>query len=99
MKNGVSLLSNTNNKNITRPPRINPAIGEVIIGTITFGQSPSCHLITPQFPFAVATAAPQRPPINAWLELDGKPKNQVIMFQMKAASTALSTVPMVTTSV
>src|SRR5437868_8361169 len=81
------------------PPRMNPATGDEIIGTITFGQSPSCHLITDQLPFAVATAAPQSPPMSAWLELDGNPNNQVTMFQMNAARTALSTVPIVTTPV
>ena len=33
---------------------MNPAIGEVIIGTITFGQTPAFHLITDQLPCAVA---------------------------------------------
>src|SRR5438477_4428406 len=84
---------------MTNPPRMNPAIGDVIIGTITFGQTPAFHLMTDQFPCAVAKAAPQRPPIRAWLELEGKPNHQVVMFQMNAASTAASTVHIVTISV
>src|SRR5256885_9652163 len=65
MKCGVSRCSNRKSKNMTRPPRINPAIGDVIIGTITFGQTPACHLMTDQFPCAVARAAPQRPPMRS----------------------------------
>src|SRR5437588_4419938 len=99
MKYGVNLCKITNNKNITSPPRINPAIGEVIIGTITLGQTPAFHLMTDQFPFAVASAAPQSPPMSALLELDGKPNHHVVMFQMNAASTAASTVHIVTISV
>src|ERR1700746_1963866 len=73
-------------------------MGDVIIGTITFGQTPAFHLITDQWRCAVATAAPPRPPISAWLELEGNPNHHVVMFQMNAARTALRTVPIVTTS-
>src|SRR5881275_1170940 len=72
------------------------AAGDVIIGTTTFGQSPLFHFNTDQFPRAVASAAPQSPPISAWLELDGKPTHQVVIFQAKAAMSAHSTVAMVT---
>src|SRR5260370_2059822 len=99
MKKGVNRWSRTKSKNIPKPPGINPATGEVIIGTITFGQTPAFHLMTDQLPWAVANAAPQRPPMSAWLELDGKPNHHVVMFQMNPASTALSTVHIVTTSV
>src|SRR5438477_12369321 len=82
--------------NITRAPRKKPASGDVIIGTTTFGQSPLFHFNTDQFPRAVASAAPQSPPISAWLELDGKPTHQVVIFQAKAAMSAHSTGDMVT---
>src|SRR5437763_14691749 len=81
---------------MTRAPRKKPASGDVIIGTTTFGQSPLFHFNTDQFPRAVASAAPQSPPISAWLELDGKPTHQVVMFQAKAAMSAHSTVATVT---
>src|SRR5437762_7859415 len=81
---------------MTRAPRKKPASGDVIIGTTTFGQSPLFHFNTDQFPRAVASAAPQSPPISAWLELDGKPTHQVVIFQAKAAMSAHSTVAMVT---
>src|SRR5437764_14495813 len=82
--------------NITRAPRKKPASGDVIIGTTTFGQSPLFHFNTDQFPRAVPSAAPQSPPISAWLELDGKPTHHVAIFQAKAAITAHSIVAMVT---
>src|SRR3984893_4577952 len=80
------------------PPRTNPATGEVSIGTITFGHIPALHFITDQFPWAVANAAPQSPPMSAWLELDGRPNHHVVMFQTNPAITAESTVDIVTTS-
>src|SRR5258705_13677613 len=85
-------------QNITSPPRINPAIGDVIIGTTTFGQTPVFHLMTDQFSCAVAKAAPHSPPMSAWLELEGKPNHHVVMFQINPARTAASTVHIVTTS-
>src|SRR5256886_2746812 len=80
-------------------PNTKPATGDAIIGRTTFGHTPSFHLITDQSFLAEASAAPQSPPISAWLELDGKPNHQVAMFQPNAASTAQSTVVIVTTSV
>src|SRR6266478_6065745 len=85
-------------QNITSPPRINPAIGDVIIGTTTFDQTAVHHLMTDQFSCAVAKVAPHSPPMSAWLELEGKPNHHVGMFQMNAASTAASTVHIVKTS-
>src|SRR5204863_509193 len=96
---GVNRCSSTNNRNITAPPRMKPAKGEVIIGTTTFGHNPVCHFSTDQFPWAVASAAPLNPPIKAWLELDGSPPIQVMMFQLKAAISAHNTVANVTTLV
>ena len=55
--------------------------------------------MTDQFPWEVARAAPQSPPINAWLELDGRPNHQVAIFQANAAISAQSTVVIVTTFV
>src|SRR4051812_31715959 len=37
---------------------------------------------------AAASDAPQRPPIKAWLELDGSPNHQVTRFQMMAPNNA-----------
>src|SRR5262245_46681606 len=75
-------------------PRIRPAIGEVTIGTITFHRSPlpsqkcsllgSDQMMTCQLPLEAARAEPQRPPMRAWLELEGRPNHQVIRFQMIA---------------
>src|SRR3954470_4655060 len=48
--------------------------------------------MTPQFPWAEARAAPQRPPMSAWLELEGKPIHQVKRFQTMAPSSAHITV-------
>src|SRR5690242_16273267 len=99
MKCGVKRRSTRKSRNINTPPPINPATGEVIIGTTTFGQTPAFHLITDQSPRAVASAAPPRPPISEWLELDGRPNHHVATFQANAAITAQSTVVMVTMSV
>src|SRR5262245_49322883 len=40
--------------------------------------------MTSQSPPEAERAAPQRPPINAWLELEGRPNHHVIRFQMMA---------------
>src|SRR6266567_1636363 len=99
MKCGVKRCSVTKSKNISNPPKMNPANGDVIMGTITFGHTPAFHFITDQLPCAVASAAPQSPPMREWLELEGKPNHQVAMFHANAAITAQSTVGIVTTSV
>src|SRR5213080_601848 len=88
-----------NKRNITSAPRTKPATGDVIIGNTTFGQRPLSHFSTNQLPLAVAMAAPQSPPIRAWLELEGRPTHQVVMFQAKGAIKAQSTVARVTTFV
>src|SRR5207248_9353201 len=56
-----------------------PAIGDVIMGISTLLRMPS-NITTFQVP-AEATAAPQSPPIKAWLELEGNPSHQVSKFQ------------------
>src|SRR2546430_16360948 len=56
-----------------------PATGDVIIGIRTLLRMPS-NFTTFQVP-AEATAAPQSPPIKAWLELDGNPSHQASKFQ------------------
>ena len=96
---GVKRWSATKSANITSAPRKNPASGDVTIGMTTLGQSPVSHFKTDQFPCAVAIVAPHNPPMSAWLELDGSPTNQVVMFQAKAAMSAHKTVAMVTTLV
>src|SRR6266496_4051602 len=72
-------------------PSTRPIKGEVIMGTITFHQSPlpshQCcvdgtdQIMTFQSLWAAASAAPQRPPTSAWLELEGSPNHQVSRFQ------------------
>src|SRR6266581_3889069 len=79
-------------------PRMRPAMGEVSMGTITFHSKPlpsqKCCLLgcdqimTFQLPLEAARAEPQRPPMSAWLELDGRPNHQVSRFQMIAPSRA-----------
>src|SRR4029434_11347748 len=84
----VKRCRRTRRKNISRPPITKPATGEVIIGITTLGKSPIRHFKTDQSPSAVANAAPQSPPISAWLELDGRPSSQVINFQVSAPTSA-----------
>src|SRR6266487_2250619 len=76
---GVKRCSVTSNKNISSPPKIKPANGDVTMGTITFGHTPAFHFMTDQLPRAAASAAPQSPPISEWLELEGKPNHHVAM--------------------
>ena len=96
---GVKRWKDAKRANITRAPRKNPASGDVTIGTTTLGQSPVSHFKTDQFPCPLAIAAPHKPPMSAWLELDGRPTSQVVMFHTKAAMSAHKTVAMVTTLV
>src|SRR5688572_16120102 len=75
-----------------RKPRMKPQAGDVTMGTMTFQRSPlplyhvsgsgTDQIMTDQLFCAAATAAPQRPPMRAWLELEGMPKYQVMRFQM-----------------
>jgi hypothetical protein len=84
-----------------------PQKGATIIGSTTLGHTPVGsrvaglkvdHLITDQWLFPEASAAPQRPPIRAWLELEGKPSHHVRRFQATPASNAQNSVSMATTS-
>src|SRR6187551_2478713 len=87
---GVSLWMNINSRNISNAPPKKPTTGEVNIGSTTLGHRPVAAPLasvadqtsTDQLPFAVASAAPHKPPISAWLELEGRPSHQVIRFQM-----------------
>ncbi len=58
-------------------------------GASTFSESPR-HCTTPNPPVA-ATDEPSTPPINAWLELDGRPMYQVMRFQAMAPTSPAST--------
>src|SRR4029453_9299351 len=69
------------------------------MGTTTFGQTPAFHLMTDQFPWAAASAAPQSPPMSEWLELQGKPIHPLAVFQANTTKSAQSTVDIVTISV
>src|ERR1035441_6241744 len=78
----------------------NPRSGETSIGMTTLKRMPppvhQCwpaagnllQIMACQLPLAAAKAAPQSPPMSAWLELDGRPKYQVSKFQKIAASSA-----------
>src|SRR5258708_26198783 len=79
-------------------PSTNPINGDVNIGTMTFHKSPPpiyqctalgcAQIITSQLLCAAASADPHNPPINAWLELDGRPNHHVNRFQMMAPTSA-----------
>jgi hypothetical protein len=83
-------------RNIRNAPPKKPRSGEVIIGSTTLGQRPAAAPLasvvaqcsTFQLSPDEASAAPQRPPMSAWLELDGRPNHQVMRFQMIAAHQA-----------
>src|SRR5262245_58349231 len=76
---------------------MNPHIGDVTMGTITFQSNPlplyhtslsgTDQMTTDHLP-AAASAAPHNPPIMAWLELEGMPKYHVIRFQTIPPSSA-----------
>src|SRR5688572_7800320 len=85
-----------------RKPRTKPHAGDVTMGMMTFQRSPfplyqvsgsgTDHIMTDQLFCAAATAPPHRPPMSAWLELDGSPKYQVMRFQiMPPRSAQMST--------
>src|SRR5437764_10167447 len=84
-------------------PKINPAIGEVTIGMITFHNRPfpnhqcfslGCdQTITRQLLPEAASAEPHNPPISAWLELEGRPNHHVTRFQIIAPSNAQMIMP------
>src|ERR1017187_2129615 len=102
---GRQFRSSTISSAMSPNPTMMPQAGERNIGPTTLGHSPSVvwvagfqtdHLITDQSLAAVAKVAPQSPPINAWLELDGRPSHQVKRFQAIAASNAASSVVAVT---
>src|SRR5215831_3444803 len=88
---------------MTVNPSSSPAMGDVTIGTITFQRRPlpsqkccllgSDQMITCQLLFDAASAEPQRPPISAWLELDGNPNHHVTRFQTIAPSSAQMMIP------
>src|ERR1700739_1423604 len=79
-------------------PRMNPARGDVIIGTRTFQSNPlpshqwllsgTAQTITCQLLWAAASEAPHKPPMSAWLELEGRPNHQVNKFQKMAPMSA-----------
>ena len=72
-------------KSIRVKPTQNPNIGEVNIGIITLSINVwTWTTLTP----ALTIAAPSKPPIRAWEELDGNPKSHVSKFQITAESKA-----------
>src|SRR5688572_11271880 len=81
-------------------------IGTITLGTTpaalkkdTFSMTPAAFLAVSlnqtmafQSPPAVASAAPHKPPMSAWLELLGRPMYQVNRFQMIPLASAQATV-------
>jgi hypothetical protein len=64
---------------IIRKPALNAKSGDATIGMATFSTTVSQATVVPE-----ATAAPTSPPISACDEDDGRPKYQVIRFQVMA---------------
>jgi hypothetical protein len=95
---GVNLRRRTRSKNIRKAAPRKPTIGEVTMGITTFGRRPVSQCNTDQLPPAVAIAAPQSPPISAWLELEGSPSHHVRRFHTIAPSSAQRIVDIVITS-
>jgi hypothetical protein len=69
---------------IKRYPISRPRIGERKRATSTFSRPVILIVVSPKF----APTAPTIPPIRAWDELEGMPKNQVTRFQMMALKRA-----------
>ena len=63
---------------MTIAARMNPAGGEITRDSTVFQNS---EARTPLSPCAAAMAAPLKAPTNAWVELLGSPRYQVIRFQ------------------
>ena len=74
---------------ITRKPRIRPTTGESTIGMMTLSTivCPTARRRRPR------SVAPTRPPKSACEEDEGRPKYQVIRFQVIAPSTPAKTTP------
>jgi hypothetical protein len=72
-----------------------PTVGDSSPGLTTLSHTP-CHSMTSQP--AAAIAAPAIPPMSAWLELDGKPRNHVTRFQVIAPTRPARTTLNVTAS-
>src|SRR5215475_8525199 len=79
---------------ITMYPRMKPTIGDRNIGRITLLVMP-CHNTCVSLD---ASAAPMRPPISACDDDDGRPKYQVIRFQVMAPNSPAKTTPRPLTS-
>src|SRR4051812_778625 len=94
---GFQLRNSAYSSPMTINPSTNPSSGDANIGMTTFHSSPllgyqcsasgSDQMTTCQLR-AAATAAPTRPPTNAWLELLGNPARQVTRFQTIAPASA-----------
>ncbi len=93
---------------INTMPTANPITGEDTIGSTTFGHRPSAVCLTGSWTFqrntdqwlrALASAAPHRPPMSAWLRELGSPSHHVSRPHRIAESSAASRVVMVTNRV
>jgi hypothetical protein len=72
---------------ISTNPRLKATTGDTSIGMTTFSSTVSQETLTP-----AARAAPTRPPMSAWEEEDGRPKYQVMRFQVMAPSSPAITI-------
>src|SRR5580704_563544 len=68
---------------MNRKPRPKPTMGDATIGMTTFCTT-ACQLTCP----LDAIAAPQRPPISAWVDDDGNPNRHTMTFQIMAPTMA-----------
>src|SRR5437588_3046196 len=78
--------------NIDIAATITARVGEISAGRITFPTTPA-HW-TADVPLATSTA-PISPPIRAWEELEGRPRYQVIRFQLIAPTNPANTTAIV----
>src|ERR1035437_4502356 len=87
-RDGCALRNSPNSSAIKQKLSRKPNTGEVIMGAMTFHNRPlpryqwtllgNDQTITRQLLCEAASAAPQRPPIRAWLEMEGRPNHQEI---------------------
>src|SRR5262245_6346785 len=75
-------------------PRTSPSKGDRTMNAAVFRRPSGTRLPTP----ALATAAPDNPPISAWEELEGMPPYQVIRFHAMAPTRPARTTPASITS-
>ena len=83
---GFARRNTHSSASMSRKRQPKPTSGEATIGMTTFSTT-ACQLTCP----LEARAAPHRPPISACEDDDGRPKYQVMRFQVIAPTTAAKT--------